>query len=203
MNNKLAVCILCFMSFSCFYDNDKNKKMEKQGKSVKSIDTIWNESNEIDRVETYYNDKISNVLFFEKGTANKAIHYIEVNNEFLPNKLFIFNEQGDTLKDKSLYHLLYYVKDTISSNEEYRFKIVLEGHIYDNAYLALSDINADFPDSLSPVVEMENLQIPLVIKGENRGWNYIRGRIDNFKDSSVKGYKTWVKVYFVDSFYVK
>lgn len=204
MNIKhLVAALTTFIIFSSCFDKSENKNSNKLV-SLITKDTIFYPNKNIERIEVHNSGKLLYIDYYDSGKLSKTINYIHVNDKIQPNEFYFYGKNGDTLKSQSLYHVFYYVKDTISDTEKFKFKVVLEGHVFDSAYLALSDVNSNIALDSLPVIKMQNLESPgLSIPGKSKGWNVIRGRIDNYKDSSKNNFKTWAQIYFVDSFYVQ
>jgi hypothetical protein len=149
--------------------------------------------------------------FDSLGTIEKIIEFIPFKDSLnsQANQLIRINTDGDTIVDKSLYYEYYSASDTIKSGEPYEFKIVLRGHIYDNAFIRFCDFddkfNLAYDEKKCEVVNTVNFGIQLKYTKTKIGVNYLRGVIVNYnRDPSTNEpyVGKYVEVYFSHRFYV-
>ncbi|MFA6058693.1 MAG: hypothetical protein WC756_10880 [Taibaiella sp.] len=149
--------------------------------------------------------------FDSLGNLEKIIEFVPFRDSLnsRPNQVIKINTAGDTIVDKSLYYEYYSVSDTIKSGVPYEFKIVLRGHIYDNAFIRFCDFddkfNLAYDEEKCEVVNTVNFGIQLKYTRTKIGVNYLRGVIVNYNrdPTTNEAYVgKYVEVYFSHKFYV-
>jgi hypothetical protein len=212
MKNSLVILIsFLLVLFSACSTELRNQVSSNHLTSIK-YDSIFNQDKLV-QIRVFKNDKINEIRFFGMNNIlRKVIKYIRVNDSILPNQFILLDENGDTIKNQSLYYDLYCINDTIANNEKYKFKVILSGHVFDSAAFYLCNYSDKFildsANAQCSVFSMNKVPLCATVADVNtvKGWNYIRGRIDNYKnynDLSGKEKNTHVSIYFIDSFYVE
>jgi len=210
MKSSATLIVFLFLLISCS-QGSRHRTLSNSANSVKQ-DSIFSQ-NKLTQIRVFQNDKINEIQFFhEDGSLRKVVKYMYINNDPTPNQFIVFGKEGDTLKRKSLYYDLYCIKDTLEVGEKYQFKIILTGHVFDSAMFYLCNYNKNFVLDTAHTecslfsMDKQPLSATVAVVKYTKGWNYIRGRIDNYQnynDQSGMERNTHASVYFIDSFYVK
>jgi hypothetical protein len=187
-----------------------NGKLNGMGK-------LYNNNGKIANEGTWISGKKSGLFkYYEPdGRLTKIIEFLPFRDTITdrPNQVFKIGKNGDTLLNgQSLFYEYWVVKDTIKMNkEEYQFKIVLKGQIFNNALLRVCDFDEKFnlqPKGHCDEVPFDKRFVVITALTANRyklGINTLRGEIINYdKFKTVDGRDTvrTVSVYFSRDFYV-
>lgn len=213
MKKVLSFCNIMLVMFllSCADSNEaeQNAVNKTEGDPLVKNDTIFDLKGNIHLIRTWHNNALTCVTFYENNTLDKIVKYFQVKNESIPNQMIRFDSAGDTLKHESLYYLLYCNKDSVEIGEDYIFQVVLEGHTLDSSRFYICNYDESFSNldqvSCNEYYMVNHSSPNIRVKRKKIGWNYVRGKIVNFKDfvdSMGNERNKFAEVFFVDSFYV-
>lgn len=188
----------------------RNDKLDGIGKQYRNDGTIESEG-------TWITGRKNGFFKYYRlnGSLEKIIEYIPFRDTVAdrPNQMFKIGMNGDTLLNgQSLFYEYWFVKDTIKMNkEEYQFKIVLKGHIFNNALLRVCDFDERFnlpSDGHCDEIPFDKGFTVITALTPNKykvGKNTLRGEIinyDEFKTPDGKDTGKSISIYFSHDFYV-
>lgn len=148
------------------------------------------------------------------GRIEKIVEFIAYKDTSIgrPNQIIKIASNGDTVLSQSLFYEYWYVRDTLENvNQEYVFRVILPGHIFDKASLEVCDYDEYYnqlPNAICTVGEMNDFKITVALPKDKikKGINVIRGAVVNyreFKNKDGKDTVNSVRLYFSKQFFVK
>ena len=159
------------------------KNNQKEG-----FDEIHSHSGVLKKRIIWSKDRLKKTITFdEEGDLKEIDNYVSLNAIDTLNTYFSFTKNGDTAKEESFYYSIYGLDDSVKYGNDYTFRIQLESHIYDQAYVSFCGYDDNFNEHPSLTTgkcdsfPMDDFKLIVTKKGGyNLGKNMVSGEIINF-----------------------
>lgn len=152
--------------------------------------------------------------YWENGNKKKATEFLYIGTDSRSNQYIRYNKAGIAIRDSSHYMSVSSSRDTVNLGEAISFHFKLEAPFYkDDGEMRVLvggfDSKFGFVDSTrTDTVAGKGLVAVYTIKPANKGKQFIRGRLDDFKTVQLNHeeyvyMEEEVNIHFKKEFYVK